>query len=177
MMNAAIIIVTLVAAQRLIEVAYASRNTRALLARGAIETGRGHYPLFIVLHAAWLIAILVLLPHPVAIRWWLLGVFVLLQAARLWVIASLGPFWTTRIVTLPNAPLVRKGPYRFVRHPNYLVVAGEILVLPLVFGETRVAIVFTILNAALVAWRIRVEEQSLMVRRNLPPNFPCGGAL
>jgi methyltransferase len=81
------------------------------------------------------------------------------------VIATLGPYWTTRIITLDGAPLVRSGPYRFVRHPNYLIVAAEIAVLPLVFGEIAVCLVFSALNAALLFWRIRQEEAALLVRR------------
>jgi len=162
------IILLLVAAQRLIEVVYAERNTRALLARGAVEVGRAHYPLIVVLHAAWLTAIVLLLPPDAVIHWWALALFIALQLARVWVLLTLGPFWTTRIITLDAAPLVRRGPYRFVRHPNYLVVAGEIAALPLAFGEVGVAIVFTLLNAAMLAWRIRQEDQALAARRVLP---------
>ena len=162
------IILLLVAAQRLIEVVYAERNTRALLARGAVEVGRAHYPLIVVLHAAWLTAIVLLLPADAVIHWWALALFIALQLARVWVLLTLGPFWTTRIITLDAAPLVRRGPYRFVRHPNYLVVAGEIAALPLAFGEVGVAIVFTLLNAAMLAWRIRQEDQALAARRALP---------
>jgi methyltransferase len=160
-------ILLLVALQRLVEVRYAERNTAALRARGAQEIGARHYPLIVALHAGWLVAILLLLPHPAVIRWWLLGVFVLLQLARVWVIAALGPYWTTRIIMLPDAPLVKRGPYRFVNHPNYIVVACEIAVLPLVFGEAAIAIVFSLLNAAVLAWRIREEESTLNPRRSL----------
>ena len=159
------IILALVALQRMVEIVYAQRNTRALLARGAVEIGRGHYPLIVLLHAAWLTAIVLLLPQDAAIHWIPMAAFVLLQLARVWVIATLGPYWTTRIITLPDAPLVRSGPYRFVRHPNYLVVAGEILALPLAFGETGVALVFSALNAAILAWRIREENAALASRR------------
>lgn len=159
------VILFLVAVQRLVEIAYAQRNTRALLARGAVEIGRAHYPLIVVLHAAWLTAIVLLLPPGATIHWWALGIFLLLQLARVWVIATLGPYWTTRIITLDSAPLVRKGPYRLVRHPNYLVVAGEIAALPLAFGEVWVAIVFSVLNAAILAWRIRAENVALAGRR------------
>lgn len=159
------VILFLVAVQRLAEIVYAERNTRALLARGAVEVGRAHYPLIVVLHAAWLTAIVVLLPVDATVHWLALAIFLLLQLARVWVIASLGPYWTTRIVTLDGAPLVDKGPYRFVRHPNYLVVAGEIAALPLAFGEWQIAVVFTILNAAMLAWRIRAEDRALVARR------------
>jgi methyltransferase len=157
-------IVAAVALQRLLEMGYAMRNTRRLLARGAVESGRSHYPLFILLHGGWLVAIALFLPQPSVIHALPLIVFVLLQAARLWVIATLGPFWTTRIITLPGAPLVRKGPYRILRHPNYAIVAGEIAMLPLVFGEVAVAIVFSILNALLLTWRIRIENAALAPR-------------
>lgn len=159
------VIMALVVLQRLIEIVYAERNTRALLARGAVEVGRAHYPLIVLLHASWLAAIVFFLPEYATIHWLPLVLFILLQLCRVWVIATLGPYWTTRIITLPGAPLVRAGPYRFVRHPNYLVVAGEIAMLPLAFGELDVAIGFTILNAAMLAWRIRQEDAALAVRR------------
>lgn len=163
------IVLALVALQRLIEIVYAERNTRALLARGAVEVGRAHYPLIVLLHAAWLLAIILFLPMDATIYRIPLVLFVLLQLARVWVIATLGPYWTTRIITLESAPLVRSGPYRFVRHPNYLVVAGEIATLPLAFGEVEVAIVFTVLNAAMLAWRIRQEDTALAARRSCVP--------
>ena len=155
------IVLALVAAQRLIEILYAERNTRALFARGAVEIGRAHYPFIVLLHAAWLTAIALSLPVNATIHWLPLALFVLLQVGRIWVIATLGPYWTTRIVTLENAPLVRTGPYRFLRHPNYLVVMGEIAVLPLAFGELWVAIVFSVLNGAMLIWRIREEDAAL----------------
>lgn len=162
-------ILALVALQRMIEIAYAERNTRALLARGAVEVGRNHYAFIVLLHAAWLVSIAALLPGDATIHWPWLAVFILLQLARVWVIATLGPYWTTRIITLDAAPLVRKGPYRFVRHPNYVVVAGEIAALPLAFGEIWVAVVFTVLNAAILAWRIREEDKALAARRARAP--------
>lgn len=159
------VILALVAVQRLAEVVYANHNTKALLARGAVEIGRNHYPLIVLLHASWLVAIAVFLPVNATIHWVAFIAFLILQCLRLWVLATLGPYWTTRIITLPDAPLVRKGPYRFVRHPNYLVVAGEILALPLAFGEWQVAIVFTVLNGLVLAWRIRAEDAALSARR------------
>ncbi len=165
MRETAYIVIGLVVLQRLAELVHAERNTAALKARGAVEIGRAHYPLLVLLHAAWLVAIVVLLPKDVRIDWILLAVFVVLQGTRVWVLATLGPYWTTRIITLPGAPLVRRGPYRFVRHPNYLVVAAEILVLPLVFGEWIVAAVFTVLNALVLALRITQENRALAPRR------------
>jgi methyltransferase len=154
-----------VAAGRLAEVAWAQRNARNLFARGAYEVGAGHYPLIVALHAAWLIAIAALLPRPVVIHAGPLVLFFLLLVGRAWVLTSLGSFFTTRIITLPDAPLVRRGPYRFVNHPNYLVVIGEILVFPFVFGEIAVAVTFSILNAILLYWRIHVENAALAARR------------
>ncbi len=166
-MSLALLLVLLVAAQRLAETLYAARNTTALLARGAIETGAKHYPLILLLHGGWLAAIFVavaITPDPV-IHPLPLVLFLVLQAARLWVISTLGPYWTTRIITLPGAALVNKGPYRFVRHPNYIVVAGEIAVFPLVFGEIWIAVIFSVLNALVLGIRIRVENDSLAARR------------
>ncbi|HEY0838087.1 MAG TPA: isoprenylcysteine carboxylmethyltransferase family protein [Azospirillum sp.] len=158
------VIVLLVALQRLGELALAARNTRRLRAEGAREAGAGHYPLFVLLHAGWLAALFALTPAGAAVNPWLLAVFVGLQAGRGWVIASLGRFWTTRILTLPGAPLVRRGPYRWVRHPNYLIVAGELAVLPLAFGEVGLAVAFSLLNVPLTWHRIRVEEAALAPR-------------
>ena len=168
MRDAAYIVIALVVVQRLAELVYAERNTRALKARGAVEIGAGHYPLIVLLHAAWLVAVTAMLPpgHPVS--WPLIAVFAVLQGLRVWVLATLGPYWTTRIITLPGAPLVRSGPFKYVRHPNYTVVASEILVFPLVFGELWVAAVFTVLNGAMLFWRIREEDQALAARRAIP---------
>jgi methyltransferase len=155
-----------VAAQRLVEMAWARRNTRRLMEKGAVEAAPGHYPFIVAMHASWFAAMALFLPKPVVILPLPLIVFVALQCARVWVMATLGSYFTTRIITLPGTALVRSGPYRFVRHPNYLVVAGEILVLPLVFGETAVAVVFSILNAIVLAWRIRAEDAALAPRRS-----------
>ncbi|MFL6689837.1 MAG: isoprenylcysteine carboxyl methyltransferase family protein [Alphaproteobacteria bacterium] len=160
-------ILAFVIIQRLAELAYAQHNTRALLARGAVETGRAHYPLFVALHAAWLISVALALPKPPSIHWLPLAGYVALEFLRAWTMWSLGPYWTTRIVTLPDSPLVRRGPYRFLRHPNYVIVTGEIALLPLIFGELRVAAIFSLLNAMLLFWRIREEESALAPRRAL----------
>jgi methyltransferase len=164
-MNFALAVVLLVAVQRLAETVHGRRNARRLLAQGAVEAGAGHYPLLVLVHAAWLFALLIVASRAPAIEWWLLGLYGLLQVARAWVLASLGRYWTTRLVSLPGAPLVRRGPYRFLRHPNYLVVSAEIAVLPLAFGAWRTALVFSVLNAALLAWRIGIENRLLAERR------------
>ena len=159
-MNAAVLILALVTAQRLAELAVSRRHTRALLARGAYEVGAGHYPLIVAVHAAWLAALWWLAPGR-PILWPLVGLFVLLQGARLWVLATLGERWTTRIIVLPGALLVARGPFRFVRHPNYIVVIAEIALLPLAFGLWQVALIFSLLNAAVLTIRIRAEEKAL----------------
>ena len=160
-MGLAQIVTLLVALQRLAEVGYARRNARRLLAAGGVEHGAGHYPLFVALHGAWLVALFVLVPAEAPADWGLLGLYGLLQLGRLWVIASLGGRWTTRVIVVPGAPLVTRGPYRFLRHPNYLVVALEIPVLPLAFGAWQIALGFGLANLALLAQRIRVEERAL----------------
>lgn len=149
-----------VTAQRLGELVLARRNTRRLLARGAVEAGAGHYPFIVALHAAWL-AGLWLLAWDRTVNLWLLAVFVGLQALRIWIIASLGERWTTRIITLPGQPLIRRGPYRFLSHPNYVVVAAEIFVLPTAFGLVWFALLFSALNAAMMAVRISSETRAL----------------
>lgn len=166
-MIAAYIIIALVVLERLAELPYAAHNTKRLLGQGAIETGRLHYPLFILLHASWLIAIVVMLPAKPLINWIALSAYAAVEGLRVWTLLTLGPFWTTRIITLPNAPVVRSGPYRFLRHPNYCVVALEIALLPLVFGEIWIALIFSALNAMLLTWRIRMEERMLVPRRVL----------
>jgi methyltransferase len=159
-MTLSIAILALVTAQRLGELVLARRNTARLLARGATESGAGHYPLIVGLHAAWLGGLWLLAwDRPANLAW--LGVFLALQALRVWVIASLGERWTTRIITLSGAPLVRRGPYRFLSHPNYVVVAGEMLVLPLVFGLVAYGLLFFAFNAAALWIRIRAENAAL----------------
>ncbi len=156
---AAVLILTLVTVQRLVELWLSNRNTRRLLEQGAVETGRSHYLLIVVVHAAWLAALWWWAPER-PIVWPLLMLYVMLQFARIWVIATLGARWTTRIIVLPGAPLVRSGPYRLFDHPNYVIVALEIALLPLVFGLAGVALVFSILNAAVLSVRIRAENKA-----------------
>lgn len=160
MMWPAYAILFFVTAQRLLELVLARQNTAALLARGAFEHAPGHYPLIVAVHALWLATLFWLAPGR-PIHWPLFALFLLLQLGRVWVLRTLGPRWTTRIIILPGAPLVTGGPFRFVRHPNYLVVAGEIAVLPLVFGLWQVALLFSLLNALVLAIRIRSENEAL----------------
>jgi methyltransferase len=155
-----VLVLALVTLQRLAELALARRNTARLRAQGAVETGAGHYPLIVALHAAWL-AGLWLLAWDAPPNIPLLVLFGALQILRLWVLASLGERWTTRILLLPDEPLVRTGPYRYVRHPNYAVVIAEIAVLPLAFGLVCYALVFSAFNAAILAIRIKAENDAI----------------
>ena len=156
----AILILGFVTLQRMGELVLSQRNTARLRAKGAQEAGAAHYPLIVALHAAWLAGLWFLAMRlPVDLVW--LGVFILLQAVRVWVIATLGERWTTRIIVLPDAPLVASGPYRFLSHPNYCVVAAEILVLPLVFGLLWYGLVFSLLNGLILWLRIRTESAAL----------------
>lgn len=157
--------VALIALQRLFELWIAHRNERWARARGAVERGRGHYPLLVALHVLWLAAILVegLVrgPQP-SVLWpvWL-GLFLAAQGLRYWAIYSLGPMWNTRILVVPGARLVRRGPYRYFPHPNYAAVVVEIFTVPAFFGAWVTAVLFSLLNAALLAVRIREENRAL----------------
>jgi methyltransferase len=155
-----IVLLALVTIERLAELWLAKRNTKRLLGMGAQEFAPGHYPLIVALHAAWL-ACLWWLALPCAIQPFWLALFFLTELGRVWVLSTLAQRWTTRIIVLPDAPLVKRGPYRFTDHPNYLVVIAEILVLPLVFGLWSVALTFSVLNGVLVAVRIRAEDRAL----------------
>ncbi len=160
-----IALLAFVTLQRLVELPIARANTARLLASGAHEVAPGHYPLIVALHLTWL-----------ATLWWIapglplhlgfLTLFALIQIARIWVLRTLGQRWTTRIIVVPGAPLVTRGPYRFVNHPNYLVVTAEIAVLPLVFGLWQVALIFSMLNAAILNVRIRAENRALESHRS-----------
>ena len=169
-MTWAAIILTLVTLQRLGELVLSRRNTERLLERGAIEIGAGHYPMLVALHAAWLITLWVFgWDHQV--YWPALAAFVVLQGLRVWVLASLGSRWTTRIIVLPGAPLVAAGPYRYVSHPNYAIVTAEIALLPLALNLPLLALLFSVLNAIVLAIRIRTETRALAAF-----NAPLAGA-
>jgi methyltransferase len=146
--------------QRLAELWWARHNEARLLAAGGVEYGRAHFPLMVLVHAAWLVGLWVfafdrsLVPSFVAL-------FILLQMARFWVLTALGRRWTVRIVVVPGEQLQRGGPYRWLRHPNYAVVIGEIAVVPLALGLPIYALVFSIVNALVLAIRIPVENAAL----------------
>ncbi len=157
-MNAATVLLGFLSVQRGTELAIATRNTKSLLARGAYERGAGHYPTMVALHATWLATL------------WIFGrkrdvdarfvvAFALLQAGRAWVLATLGERWTTRIILLPGAPPIVRGPFRFLRHPNYAVVALEVPCVALALGLRRHAALFGVLDLAMLAWRIRAEDR------------------
>ena len=162
-MIAAWIILAAVLAQRLGELVYARANTRRLLAKGGTEFGAGHYPLFALLHSAWLVAqaLWLIFMGLENVIWPLVAVYGALQLFRAWILLSLGERWTTRVIVLPDAPLVRAGPYRFIRHPNYWLVCAEIAILPLIFGAWPLALAFSILNGGLLFHRIRIENAAL----------------
>lgn len=153
-------ILALVTLQRIFELWLSGRNTRRLLAAGAVEYAPGHYPLIVAVHALWLASLWWIGPGQ-PINFLFLALFALAQIGRLWVLKTLGPRWTTRIIVLPGQPLVARGPYRLVNHPNYLVVMAEIALLPLAFGLWWVAALFTLLNGAVLAIRIREENAAL----------------
>jgi methyltransferase len=166
-------VLALVALQRLGELVVAYANTKRLLARGAIELDRAGYKWFVVLHAAWLAALLTVVPAATPPNWLLLILYGTLQVARVWVIASLGGRWTTRLIVLPGAPLVKTGPYRWLDHPNYLIAVAEVAILPLAFAAVAIAAGFSACNVVLLARRIRLESRALglashLIRETLP---------
>ncbi|HFC04627.1 MAG TPA: hypothetical protein ENJ55_02880 [Rhizobiales bacterium] len=157
---AGIALLAFVIFQRLAELVYARANTTRLLAAGGIEHEAKHYGLIVAVHTAWIASLLWFAPQrPVNMIF--LGIYILLQVFRLWIFASLGRRWTTRIIIVPGEKLVAKGPYKYFRHPNYMVVIGEIACLPMVFGLWKIALLFSLLNAVVLFIRIRAEETAL----------------
>ena len=159
-MSFAAIILALVTLQRIGELALARYNTGKLLARGAIEIGANHYPLVVSVHATWLVALWVW-GRDQDVNLLALALFIALQGFRLWILATLGARWTTRIIILPGEPLVASGPYRYFSHPNYAIVVAEIALLPLALHQPLLALIFTVLNAVVLAIRIRIEARAL----------------
>ncbi|QPZ91589.1 isoprenylcysteine carboxyl methyltransferase family protein [Thioclava electrotropha] len=149
--------------QRLSELVIAKRNTARLLARGAYEVGASHYPVMVAMHSAWVLCLIVFgLGQSVHLGW--LAIFAVLQVLRVWILTSLGGRWTTRIIIL-DEPLVARGPFKYVSHPNYMLVVAEIFVAPMVLGLFWVAVLFTVLNAAMLWVRIGVEHKALAPMR------------
>ena len=161
-MTSAELILALVTLQRAAELVISSHNTGNLKARGAFEVAPAHYPFVVAVHAAWLISLWIF-GHDRPVNVPALLIYVVLQGFRIWVMWTLGARWTTRIIVLPGEPLVRRGPYRLLPHPNYAVVAAEIALLPLVFGLPVLALISTLLNAAVLTIRIRAENRALAV--------------
>jgi methyltransferase len=155
----------LVLVQRGLEEVYSERNTRALLAQGGREAGRDYYPVVAITHLAWIAALFLLISPSAPILWPLLGLYLLLQGARYWIIFALGRYWTHRIITLDKAPIVRTGPYRFVRHPNYAVTIAETFLLPLVFADAAVAVIFGCVWSAVIYYKVLLEDAALAERR------------
>jgi methyltransferase len=155
-----------VVVQRAAELVFAAINTSRLRARGAVEVDARGYLWFVVLHIAWLTSLVVLVPVETAASWPLLAIFAVLQLARLWVIATLGQRWTTRVIVPPGAKLIEGGPYRYLRHPNYAIVAAEIAVVPLAFGAIAIALAFSAINLALIRRRIAIEDRALAALRS-----------
>lgn len=163
-MTLATLILALVTLQRLGELVISRYNTRRLLAQGAIEIAPGHYPFVVMIHAAWLTTLWIW-GRGQDVNLVALSIFILLQPLRVWVLATLGSRWTTRIIVLPNTPMVTSGPYRYLSHPNYAIVAAEIAILPLALHLVLIASIFTVLNALVLVIRIRAESRALATVR------------
>ncbi len=161
----AVALVALVVCERLAELVISARNQKRLIASGGIEIGAAHYPYMVLLHVAWMGAIVAwVAAGDVRVSAPMVVAHVLVELARVWVMTSLGPYWTTRIITVPDAPLIARGPYRFVRHPNYVVVTIEIALLPVALGAWWIALLFSILNALMLRVRIAAENEALAAR-------------
>ena len=157
--------------QRGLEELYSARNTKALIADGAHEVGRRYYPVVVATHLAWIASLFFLIPADAPILWPLIVYYLLLQVVRYWVIGTLGRFWTHRIFTLPGAPVVASGPYRYLSHPNYAVTIVETFVLPLAFGALALAAIMTALWWTVLAYKMRLEDQEMEVRRDVSAVF------
>ena len=156
----------LVLAQRGLEELHSARNTQALLAAGAREEGRDYYPVVAVTHLAWIAGIFFLLPADAPILVPLLAVYLALQVARYWIIGTLGRYWTHRIITLEDAPVVRRGPYRYLAHPNYAVTIAETFLLPAVFGGWALGAIMGAVWWAVLVYKIKLENQALARRKS-----------
>ena len=149
---------------RIIELIYSNRNYKRLIARGGKEYGHSHYFLFFIIHTAWIGSIFFFISGENQPNFPLLFLFFILQILRVWVILTLGPYWSTRVISHENFPVITNGPYRWMKHPNYAIVACEIFILPLIFGSWAIAIIFSILNGILIYFRIKAETRALAIR-------------
>lgn len=159
------IVALLVLLQRGAEELYSARNTRRLIAAGGEEAGSSYYPVVATTHLAWIASLFFLIPADAPISVFLAACYVLLTVARYWVIGTLGRFWTHRIITLKDAPIVRSGPYALIRHPNYVVTIAETFLLPAVFGAWAVAFIMTAVWGAVLRYKIELEDAALAPRR------------
>lgn len=169
------IVISIVILQRLIELLIARRNEKWMLSQGAFEVGASHYPIMVAMHVTFFVSLLLevmIFERALSPIWIaLLGVFLLAQAARIWCLLSLGKFWNTKIIILPGADVIRRGPYKWLRHPNYLIVTIELLVLPLLFGAYSTAFLYTLLNVWMLSVRIPAEEKALKEATNYRKTF------
>ncbi|MCG7342542.1 isoprenylcysteine carboxyl methyltransferase [Sporosarcina sp. ACRSL] len=169
------IVLTIVILQRIIELFIAKRNEKWMKSQGAFEAGSSHYPFMVAMHIFFFITLIaeVLFFHRQLSTIWqiLLGIFLAAQIARVWCLASLGKFWNTKIIVLPHAKVVKRGPYKWVRHPNYIIVATELLVLPLLFNAFFTAVLFSLLNIWMMTIRIPAEERALKEATNYTEEF------
>ncbi|QUG42437.1 isoprenylcysteine carboxyl methyltransferase [Psychrobacillus sp. INOP01] len=169
------ILISLVIIQRLIEVAIAKRNEKRMLAQGAYEVGASHYPYMVTMHVCFFISLIVeviVFNRSISALFPLfLLLFIFVQLLRVWCLTSLGSFWNTKIIILPNANVVKSGPYIYLRHPNYVVVCLEILLLPFMFQAYFTAVAFTLLNLVMLSVRIPMEEKALRDATNYEDKF------
>jgi methyltransferase len=150
--------------QRALEELYSAHNTRRLIGNGAYEVGRDYYPVVAVTHLAWIAGLFFIIPPAAPASLPIIGVYLVLQIIRYWIIGTLGRYWTHRIITLDGAPLVRSGPYRYMRHPNYAVTIAETLVLPMAFGAVALAFIMTAVWTAVLFYKIALEDRALARR-------------
>lgn len=170
-----VVIITIVVIQRLVELLIAKRNEAWMRSQGAFEAGAKHYPLMVTMHVLFFISLILevlIANRPLSPVWIVfLSVFLIAQVVRVWCLMSLGKFWNTKIIILPDADVVRKGPYAFIHHPNYVIVTTELLVLPLIFSAYFTAILFTMLNVWMLSVRIPTEEKALKHATNYKERF------
>lgn len=155
----------LVLVQRSLEDLYSTRNTRRLLEAGAYEAGASYYPVMATVQLAWLAAVFFLIPATAQVSYALIGVYLGLQVFRYWSISALGPYWTYRIITKDDEPIITSGPFHYVRHPNYWVMIAETFVLPAAFGAWALACIMAAIETAAVVYKIKLEDEALEIRR------------
>lgn len=160
------IILIFIICQRLIELLIAKSNEQWMKKRGGVEVGEDHHKWFVIVHILFFISIIsesfIINKQTVHINYMLLFIFIITQVARFWCIYSLGRFWNTKIIVLPGTSLIQKGPYKYIKHPNYIIVGIELIVIPLLFGAYLTAVIFPILHILLLRIRIPIENKALL---------------